>query len=106
MIAATFFAVSSNFGKVNQRSVSQIVRTSRAAWSGLVDSRRVWGRLETGLRLGAGWPCRVRPPSKSRVQARRPELQVRGDIDFDQRVARDAAGRADGGAHRRFGAPL
>ena len=28
MIAATFRAVSSNFGKVNQRSVSQMVRTS------------------------------------------------------------------------------
>ena len=48
MMAATFFAVSSNFGNVNQRSVSQMATTSRIAWSGWVSSRRIPSNADAG----------------------------------------------------------
>lgn len=48
MIAATFLAVSSNFGKVNQRSVSQMVRTSCITCSELLSSCSIAKSLETG----------------------------------------------------------
>ena len=48
IIAATFLAVSSNFGKVNQRSVSQIVRTSCMTCSELVSRCSIDKSFETG----------------------------------------------------------
>src|SRR3954471_20504049 len=48
MMAATFLAVSSNFGNVNQRSVSQIVRTSCITCSELVSRCSIVKSFETG----------------------------------------------------------
>jgi hypothetical protein len=58
-MTATLFAFSSNFGKVNHRSVSQIVRTSRIAWSGFVSSRKMPSKRVAGPFAGAvrgRWP--------------------------------------------------
>src|SRR5690242_8204912 len=48
MITATFLAVSSNFGKVNQRSVSQIVRTPCKTCSELLSCCNIAKSLDTG----------------------------------------------------------
>src|SRR5262249_58891476 len=77
-----YLAVAVNLGKVNHRSVSQMARTSRTAWSGLVSSRSVGGRRETALSGGEGrefWPhAAISQAIRIRASLRAAECIARG----------------------------